>query len=91
MAPSPSARLEARISPETKALIQRAADLQGKSLKDFTVTILEAEAYKIIERHQTLKLSCEDSEAFINALINPPEPNPALKSAVAQYNQSIAG
>jgi len=46
MAPSPSARLEARISPETKALIQRAANLQGKSLTDFTVTILEAEAYE---------------------------------------------
>ncbi|MFP4220353.1 MAG: DUF1778 domain-containing protein [Phormidium sp.] len=82
-----STRLEARISPETKALIQiqKAADLQGRTLTDFVVASVQAEAYKVIERHQSLNLSREDSEAFIEALLNPPEPNDALKSAASRY------
>lgn len=80
-----SARLEARISPETKALIQKAADLQGQTLTDFVVASVQAEAYKVIERHQSLNLSREDSEAFMEALLNPPEPNDALKSAASRY------
>ncbi|USR90197.1 DUF1778 domain-containing protein [Phormidium yuhuli AB48] len=84
------ARLEARINPETKALIQKAADLQGRTLTDFVIASVQAEAYKVIERHQSLQLSCEDSEAFIEALLNPPQPNDALKSAASRYKQIIA-
>jgi uncharacterized protein (DUF1778 family) len=82
-----SARLEARISPETKALIQKAADLEGRSLTDFVVATVQAAACKVIEQHQTLKLTVEDSEAFVDAILNPPKPNNALKSAAVRYKQ----
>ncbi len=81
------ARLEARISPETKALLQKAADLEGRTLTDFVVASVQAEAYRVIEKHQTLKLSLEDSEAFANALLHPPQPNEALKAAALRYKQ----
>jgi uncharacterized protein (DUF1778 family) len=84
------ARLEARISPETKALLQKAADLEGRTLTDFIVATVQAEACRVIERHQTLKLSFEDSEAFVNALLNPPQPNNALKAAALRYKKVIA-
>ena len=86
--PSP-ARLEARISQETKALIQKAADLEGRSLTDFVVTTVQSAAYQVIERHQTLKLSLEDSEAFVEAILNPQEPNEALKLAALKYQQTM--
>lgn len=83
------ARLEARVSPEIKALWQKAADLEGRTLTDFVVASVQAAACKVIEQHQTLKLSLEDSEAFVDALLNPPKPNDALKAAALQYKQVI--
>lgn len=81
------ARLEARIPPEIKALFQKAADLEGRTLTDFVVASVYAEACRVIEQHQTLKLSLEDSKAFVNALLNPPQPNDALKAAALRYKQ----
>jgi uncharacterized protein (DUF1778 family) len=89
--PKSMARLEARISPETKAILQKAADLEGRTLTDFAVASAQAEAYRVIERHQTLKLSAEDSEAFVEALLNPPKPNDALKAAALRYKRAMNG
>jgi uncharacterized protein (DUF1778 family) len=83
-------RLEARVTPETKSLLQQAADLEGRTLTDFVIASVQAEAYRVIERHQKLKLSREDSEAFVNALLSPPQPNDALKSAVQRYDRVIS-
>jgi len=91
--PTPSksmARLEARISPEIKALLQKAADLEGRTLTDFVVATVQAEAYRVIEQHQSLKLSIEDSEAFVDALLNPPKPNDALNSAALRYKEVMS-
>lgn len=89
--PKSMARLEARVSPETKALLQKAADLEGRSLTDFVVASAQAEACRVIEQHQTLKLSIEDSEAFVDALLNPPKPNNAIKAAAIRYKQVMSG
>lgn len=85
--PTSPARLEARITQETKALVQKAADLEGRTLTDFVVASVQAAAYRVIEHHQTLKLSIEDSEAFVDAILNPSKPNEALQSAALRYKQ----
>ena len=79
------ARIEARVSPETKALFQKATTLQGQTLTDFIVSTVKSEAFQVIEQDQTLKLSMEESEAFVDALLNPHKPNNALKSAGEKY------
>ena len=84
------ARLEARISTETKYLLQKAADLEGRTLTDFVIASVQAEAYRVIEKHQKLKLNLEDSQAFVNALLNPPPPNEALKKAALKHKQLIS-
>ncbi len=84
------ARLEARISPDTKALLQKAADLEGRTLTDFVIASVQREAYRVIEQHQRLKLNIEDSEAFADALINPPEPNRSLKVAALRHQQVMS-
>jgi uncharacterized protein (DUF1778 family) len=85
-----TARLEARISQETKALVQKAADLEGRSLTDFVVASAQAAAYRVIEQHQTLKLNIEDSDAFVDAMLNAPQPNEALKAAALRYKRIIS-
>jgi uncharacterized protein (DUF1778 family) len=84
------ARLETRISPEVKALLQKAADLEGRTLTDFVIASVQAEAYRVIERHQHLKLNIEDSEAFVDALLNPPKPNDAMKAAAKRYKKVMS-
>lgn len=88
--PKQIARLEARITPETKALLQKAADLEGRTLTDFVIASVHAEALRVIERHQILKLSMGDDEAFVDALLNPPQPNDAIKAAAIRYKQVIS-
>jgi uncharacterized protein (DUF1778 family) len=83
------ARLEARVSPEVKALWQKAADLEGLTLTDFVIASVQQAACKAIEQHQMLKLSLEDSKAFADAILNPPSPNEALKAAALRYKQTI--
>jgi uncharacterized protein (DUF1778 family) len=86
--PTTEARIEARISVEAKALIQRAVDIEGTTLTDFISKSAQAAAQDVIEAHQTLKLGIEDSRAFVDAILNPKEPNEALKSAVRRYKES---
>ena len=88
--PKQIARLEARITPETKALLQKAADLEGRTLTDFVISSVQAEALRVIERHQTLKLSMSDAESFVDAILNPPQPNDALKASALRYKQVIS-
>ncbi len=81
------ARLEARVDPAAKALWQQAAALEGRTLTDFIITSLQESAAKVIQRHQLMELNREDSEAFVEAILNPPEPNDALVAAFKDYEQ----
>jgi uncharacterized protein (DUF1778 family) len=84
-------RLEARISPEQKALFQRAADLSGRSLTEFVVSSVQAAAEEAIERHQVIRLSARDSLIFAEAILNPAEPNEALRQLARDYERWIDG
>ena len=80
-------RLEARISPESKAHIQRAADIEGRTLTDFIVNASQSAAKKVIEEYELIRLTAEGSKNFILALTNPPKPSSALKKAAKRYRQ----
>jgi len=82
-------RLEARVSPELKKQLQYAANLLGCSLSEFLLRSAEAAANKVIHEYQIIRLTTEDSQAFVNALLNPPEPNSRLKSAFESYKKEI--
>ena len=82
-------RLEARVSPELKKRLQYAASLSGCSLSDFLLRSAETAANKVIHEYQIIRLTTEDSEAFVNVLLNPPEPNSRLKSAFENYKKEI--
>lgn len=78
-------RLEARVSPEQKALIERAAHLQGRSITDFLVASTQQAAERVLHEHEVLVLSPRDSVAFVRALLDPPPPNEALRAAFQRH------
>jgi len=82
-------RLEARITRVQKALFQRAAELQGRSLTDFVISSTHAAAVRTIEEMQIIRLSAEDSRIFAEAILNPPEPTPALRRAFRRHRELI--
>jgi uncharacterized protein (DUF1778 family) len=80
-------RIEARVTPETKALIQQAADIESSTLADFLSKSAQAAAQATIANHNVLKLSTEASRAFAEAILNPIEPNQKLKDAMKRHQQ----
>jgi uncharacterized protein (DUF1778 family) len=82
-------RIEAKVTPETKALIQQAADIESSTLADFLSKSAQAAAHQTIANHNVLKLSAEASRAFADAILNPKEPNQKLKDAAARYKREF--
>ena len=79
-------RLEARLSSTQKALIQHAADLQGRTLTALVVEASQDAAKKIIREHEIISLTAKESRSFVDALLAPSEPNVALKKAAKRYH-----
>lgn len=81
-------RIEFRVSSEMKTLIQQAASLQGLSTSDFLAMTAYREAKKTVEEQDIIRLTREESERFVDLLLNPPAPNARLnklmKSAAGQ-------
>ncbi len=88
--PEVPARLEARLSRRTRDLLKRAARLQGRSLTDFVVTAAEAEAKRVLEDEAILRVSLDDQKRIVEALLDPPKPNAALRRAFARRRKLIA-
>jgi uncharacterized protein (DUF1778 family) len=78
---STSARLEARLPADVHALLKRAAEMQGRTLTDFVVTAARDAACRAIEEAGIIRLSIEDQHQLAEAILNPPEPAPALRRA----------
>ncbi|MGA2169637.1 MAG: DUF1778 domain-containing protein [Terracidiphilus sp.] len=80
-------RTEARLLPEQKKRIERAARLKGLSLSDFIVQHADEAAIKTIQLHASWTLEDRDRDVFVRALLNPPEPSARMKAAVKRYKQ----
>ena len=83
--PKAEDRIDARLPADTKQLIERAAVITGVTLSDFVISRAYEAAATIVREHDTWILSRRDSKAFVNALLDPPEPNKALRAAAARY------
>ncbi len=84
-----TARIEARISPETLRVVKRAAELQGRSLSDFLVDSAVTMAHKTIEETQLIRLAVEDQEAVAKAILTPPPLAPAMERAISRYQKIV--
>jgi len=80
-------RLEARVTTDQKALIERAACVQGRTVTDFVVSALQEAAKRAIEEQTVWQLNQDQQKIFIRALTDPPAPNPKLRAAYKRYRQ----
>lgn len=83
--PKAEERIDARLPAETKQLIERAAGITGVTVSDFVISRAYEAATLVVQGYDTWTLNRRDSKAFVDALLNPPEPNEALKAAAARY------
>ncbi|HXN21348.1 MAG TPA: DUF1778 domain-containing protein [Candidatus Dormibacteraeota bacterium] len=82
-------RLEARVTPAQKRLIERAAALRGTSVTEFVVASAQEAATTTIKDFDVLHLRDQDREVFLNAVLNPPAPNDAARAAAARYRRHM--
>jgi uncharacterized protein (DUF1778 family) len=86
---SRTARIEARISPEMLTVVKRAAEIQGRSLSDFVVAAAQDAAQRTIEDTSIIRLSVEDQRRIMDAILDPPEPNEALRKAAEAHRRLV--
>lgn len=84
-------RLEARITADQKALIQRAAELEGRSVTDYVISSVQDAAKRTVEAHEVIVLSTADSRAFVEAMLDPPPVNDRLRNSVRRYQAATGG
>ena len=81
-------RLETRVTADQKSLIEHAAALQGRTVTDFVLTSVQEAARRAVEEHQRIDLLVRDSQAFVEALINPHPVSDRLRDTVRRYRQA---
>ena len=59
--------------------------LKTQRLTPASLATVAADIIEMLEKRWPWVLSERDSAAFVDALLHPPEPNEALKSAAARY------
>lgn len=88
--PQKTERVVSRVSPDVKALLEQAASWAGfSSVNQFIVQSAIREAERIMRREQVIRLSARDTQAFLQALEHPPQPNAALLAAAKRYQRTV--
>jgi len=82
--------LEARVSPQQKALWQRAALLEGRSLTDFVIAAAQEAPNRTLHRNEIIELTARDQALFVHSLLNPSSPGAPLRKAAQRYKQITA-
>ena len=83
-------RLVARVNPDDKRTIERAAALTGQSVASFVVSHARDAAEKAVERHERIKLTATASSGFVEAPLAPPSKAPkAVKEAFEDYRATV--
>jgi uncharacterized protein (DUF1778 family) len=83
-------RFDARLDEDQKTLIQRAADLEGRTMTDFVLHSATIAAERTIQERAIMILSARDTEAFVDAILNPPEPGRILRAAARAYKSGMS-
>jgi uncharacterized protein (DUF1778 family) len=82
-------RVEARLNPAQKRRIEHAASLRGTSLSDFIVSSADDAAALTIEQHEVWVLNEQDRDAFVKALLHPPQPSARMKAAYRRFRKLV--
>ena len=84
-----SARIEARIAPDALAVVQGAAEIQGRSVSEVVVAAAQEAAQTTVAEGEIIKLSRKAQEQFASLLLDPPAPTDALRRALERHRVLI--
>jgi uncharacterized protein (DUF1778 family) len=80
-----SARLELRLAPSAKRVIQQAMAVTGLAAGDLAYE----GARRLLDEHQRMVLSGADRDAFLAAIDRKPDPAPRLIEALRRHRQLL--
>ena len=84
------ARLNFRLRPELKQVIEAAAAQLGQSVSDFAVATLVRQAREVVHEQTVTHLSKRDRDVFLAALDRAElKPNKKLAAAAKRYKRQI--
>jgi len=78
-------RIELRVAPSAKQLIQRAMAISGLTAGDLAYE----GARRILDEHERMVLIGADRDAFLAAVENPPEPTEKLVAALRRHREVL--
>lgn len=80
-------RLDLRVRPDVKQIIEQAAQVLGVSTTDFASAALVSEAQAVLDKHQRITLNNVDRDRFLEALASDEGPNEALLQAAQDFKE----
>ncbi len=83
-------RVQMRIDPAAKRMLERAAALSNTTVSAFVVNHALEAADHLIRERERLVVSDRDWNLFFDALVDPPEPNAALREAFTAHGRLIS-
>lgn len=87
---SKSARIEFKVTADSKAIFEKAAQLMGVSLTEFGTRTMTSFAKKVTTEQNLIKLTLSQQESFFAALENPPKANNVLKKAYFTHKDTLS-
>jgi uncharacterized protein (DUF1778 family) len=78
-------RIELRVAPSAKLLIQRAMAISGLTAGDLAYE----GARRVLDEHERRMLVGADRDAFLEAVMNPPEPTEKLVAALRRHREVL--
>lgn len=82
-------RISLRLSPQSKAKLERAAAYSDKTLTDFVVDVALQKADSVVQEREVITLTPAGWEEFQRMLLHPPKPNKRLQKAFAEYARIV--
>ena len=82
-------RVQIRIDPMAKHMLERAAALANTTVSAFVVNNALEAADRLISKRERLAISQQDWNRFFDALVDPPKPNASLRRAFAAPERLI--
>ncbi|MGH6897925.1 MAG: DUF1778 domain-containing protein [Geminicoccaceae bacterium] len=76
-------RMELRLAPSAKQAIRRAMSVTGLAAGDLAYE----GARRVLDEHERMALRGADRDAFLEAVLNPPEPTEALVAALRRHRE----
>lgn len=83
-----STRIDMRIDADIKAAAEKAAALEGmKSLTEYVVRLIEKDAKRVINEHESITLDDDVFDRFMEACEATDKPNRKLREALEHTKQ----